>query len=145
MSNSLKVIDLITKEALRIAHEKCAFIGTVNRSYDDTYAKKGAKIGDTLRIRNPNQYTRRQGSRIMAVQDQAETSQNLAVATQDGVDMKFNSAELSLSIDELSARYIEPAMSVLMSGIEGDFLAAMTKGPTTRSARRERFPARQAM
>jgi hypothetical protein len=54
-------------------------------------AKKGAKIGDTLRIRNPNQYTRRQGSRIMAVQDQAETSQNLAVATQDGVDMKFNS------------------------------------------------------
>jgi hypothetical protein len=34
---------------------------------------------------------------------------------------------LSLSIDELSARYIEPAMSVLMSGIEGDFLAAMTK------------------
>jgi hypothetical protein len=128
MSNSLKVIDLITKEALRIAHEKCAFIGTVNRSYDDTYAKKGAKIGDTLRIRNPNQYTRRQGSRIMAVQDQAETSQNLAVATQDGVDMKFNSAELSLSIDELSARYIEPAMSVLMSGIEGDFLAAMTKG-----------------
>jgi hypothetical protein len=127
MSNSLKVIDLITKEALRIAHEKCAFIGTVNRSYDDTYAKKGAKIGDTLRIRNPNQYTRRQGSRIMAVQDQAETSQNLAVATQDGVDMKFNSAELSLSIDELSARYIEPAMSVLMSGIEGDFLAAMTK------------------
>jgi hypothetical protein len=33
-----------------------------------------------------------------------------------------------LSIDELSARYIEPAMSVLMSGIEGDFLAAMTKG-----------------
>jgi hypothetical protein len=127
MANSLKVIDLVTKEALRIAHEKCAFIGTVNRSYDDTYSKKGAKIGDTLRVRNPNQYSRRQGSRIMSVQDQQETTQALAVATQDGVDMKFNSAELSLSIDELSARYIEPAMSVLMSGIEGDFLTAMTK------------------
>jgi hypothetical protein len=49
------------------------------------------------------------------------------VATQDGVDMKFNSAELALSIDELSQRYIEPAVSVLCSGIEGDFIAAMTK------------------
>lgn len=127
MSNTLKVIDMVAKEALRIAHEKCAFIGTVYRGYDDSYAKKGAKIGDTLRIRNPNQYTRRTGSRIMSVQDQNEATQSLAVATQDGVDMKFNSAELSLSIDELSQRYIEPAMSVLCSGIEGDFLSAMTK------------------
>ena len=61
----------------------------------------------------------------MSVTDQNEATQNLAVATQDGVDMKFNSAELSLSIDELSQRYIEPAMSVLCSGIEGDFIAAI--------------------
>jgi hypothetical protein len=127
MANTLKVIDMVAKEALRIAHEKCSFIGTVYRGYDDSYSKKGAKIGDTLRIRNPNQYTRRSGSRIMSVQDQNEATQNLAVATQDGVDMKFNSAELSLSIDELSQRYIEPAMSVLCSGIEGDFISAMTK------------------
>jgi hypothetical protein len=127
MANTLKVIDMVAKEALRIAHEKCSFIGTVYRGYDESYAKKGAKIGDTLRIRNPNQYTRRSGSRIMSVQDQNEATQSLAVATQDGVDMKFNSAELSLSIDELSQRYIEPAMSVLCSGIEGDFIAAMTK------------------
>jgi hypothetical protein len=127
MANALKVIDMVAKEALRIAHEKCSFIGTVYRGYDDSYSKKGAKIGDTLRIRNPNQYTRRSGSRIMSVQDQNEATQNLAVATQDGVDMKFNSTELSLSIDELSQRYIEPAMSVLCSGIEGDFISAMTK------------------
>lgn len=127
MANSLKVIDMVAKEALRIAHEKCSFIGTVYRGYDDSYSKNGAKIGDTLRIRNPNQYTRRANSRIMSVQDQNEATQSLAVATQDGVDMKFNSAELSLSIDELSQRYIEPAMSVLCSGIEGDFITAMTK------------------
>jgi len=127
MSNTVLTIDMVTKEALRIAHEKATFLSTVNRSFDDSYAKAGAKIGDTLRIRNPNQYTRRQGSRIMSVQDQAETSQNLTVATQDGVDMKFNSAELALSIDEFSTRYIEPAMSVLVSGIEGDLIATATK------------------
>ena len=127
MSNTLSVIDMVTRESLRIAHEKLAFIGTIDRSYDSSYAKSGGKIGDTLRVRNPNQYVRRKGSRVMDVQDQAETTQNVTVATQDGVDMKFNSAELSLSIDELSRRYIEPAVSVLVSGIEGDVLSGVTK------------------
>ena len=127
MANTLSVIDMVTREALRIAHEKLSFIGTIDRSYDSSYAKSGAKIGDTLRVRNPNQYVRRQGSRVMDVQDQEESTQNVVVATQDGVDMKFNSAELSLSIDELSRRYIEPATSVLASGIESDVLQGVTK------------------
>lgn len=127
MANTLSVIDMVTREALRIAHEKLSFLGTIDRSYDSSYAKTGAKIGDTLRVRNPNQYTRRQGSRVMDVQDQAETTQNVTVAQQDGVDMKFNSAELSLSIDELSRRYIEPATAVLVSGIESDVLQSVTK------------------
>ena len=127
MSNTLSVIDMVARESLRIAHEKLSFLGTINRNYDDSYSKTGAKIGDSLRIRNPNQYTRRQGSRIMAVQDSTETTQTLTASTQDGVDLKFNSAELSLSIDELSRRYIEPAMSVLVAGIEGDVLTDMTK------------------
>lgn len=127
MSNALSVIDKVTREALRIAHEKLAFIGTIDRSYDSNYAKSGAKIGDTLRVRDPNQYVRRKGSRVMDVQDQEESTQSVVVATQDGVDMKFNSTELALSIDELSRRYIEPAMSVLCSGIEGDVLTSVTK------------------
>jgi hypothetical protein len=41
--------------------------------------------------------------------------------------MKFNSAELTLDISELSKRFIEPAVSVLVSGIESDVLQAVTK------------------
>lgn len=127
MANTLSVIDMVTREALRIAHEKLTFIGTIDRSYDPSYAQSGAKIGDTLRVRNPNQYVRRTGSRIMDVQDQDETTQDVVVATQDGVDMKFNCAELTLSIDELSRRYIDPAVSVLVSGVEGDVLTDVSK------------------
>jgi hypothetical protein len=127
MSNTLSVIDMVARESLRVAHENLTFLGTINRNYDDSFAKTGAKIGDSLRIRNPNQYVRRQGSRIMNVQDQAETTQTLTASTQDGVDMKFNSAELALSIDELSKRYIEPAVKVLVAGIEGDVLTDVTK------------------
>lgn len=127
MANSLVTIDMVTREALRIAHEKCQFIGTVDRQYDDSFAKTGAKIGSSLRVRKPNQYTRTTGSRVMDVQDQSELTSTITVATQDHVDMRFNSAELALSIDDLSKRYIEPAVSVLVSGIEADFLAYATK------------------
>jgi hypothetical protein len=127
MSNTLLTIDMIADRALAVAHEKAAFLGTVYRDYDSEFGKQGGKVGDTIRIRKPNQYVRRQGSRIMDVQDQGEANTTLTVATQDGVDMKFNSAELALSIDKFSERYIEPAVSVMVSGIEGDVLAAMTK------------------
>lgn len=135
MSNSFKVVDMIGKEALRIAHEKATFIGTVDRQYDESfkYDPRRSPQGQTLRVREPNQYTRRQGSRVMDVQDQAESSQTITVATQDGVDMKFNSAELIQSVnsdgafDDLSKRYIEPAVAVMISGIESDFLSYCTK------------------
>jgi hypothetical protein len=127
--NTLLTVDMITKEALMIAHEKATFIGTVNREYDDQFAKDGGggKIGDTLRIRNPNAYTRRQGSRVMDVQNQSETSQSLTVATQDGVDMKFNSAELALTIEDFSATLHRARSVVAGLGIDGDFITAMTK------------------
>lgn len=134
MSNTFKVIDMVTKEALRIAHEKASFIGQVDRQYDESFKDNGkGKHGATLRVREPNKYTRRQGSRVMDVQDQNESSQTITVATQDGVDMRFNSAELIQSVnsgaafDDLSKNYIEPAVSVLVSGIEADFIAFCTK------------------
>ena len=127
MANSLVTMDMISREALRIAHEKTQFIGTTDRQYDSSFAKTGAKIGTALRVRKPNQYLRTTGSRVMDVQDQAESNGTVTVATQDHVDMRFNSAELALSIDEISKRYIEPAVSVLVSGIEADYLAYATK------------------
>lgn len=127
MANSLVSIDMITRESLRVAHEALQFVGTVDRQYDDSYGKTGAKIGSALRVRKPNQYKRTTGSRVMDVQDQAETNGTITLATQDHVDMRFNSAELALTIDEISKRYIEPAVKVLVSGIEADFLAFATK------------------
>lgn len=135
MANTLSVVDRVLKEAQRIAHEKLTFITTTDLQYDKSFTYDSARgpNGQVLRIREPNQYTRRKGSRIMDAQDQDETTQNITVATQDGVDMRFNSQELIQSVnsdgafDALSRNYIEPAISVLCSGIESDFLAYATK------------------
>lgn len=127
MANSLLTIDMIGNEALRLAHEKASFIGTINRQFDSDFGNNSGKIGDTLRIRLPSQYTRRQGSRVMDVQDSEEQNTTLVTATQDGVDMKFNSRELSLDLQNFSDVHLNPAISSMISGIDSDVYQGCTK------------------
>jgi hypothetical protein len=122
MANSILTPTAVTRESLRILHQKLNFVGNVNRTYDDSYAKSGAKIGDSLKIRLPNQYTVRTG-KTLATQDTEESSTTLQVATQKGVDVNFSSAELTMDLDDFSERILQPAMSVLAANIEADALS----------------------
>ena len=124
MPNTILTPTAVTREALRILHQKLNFVGNVNRSYDDSFAKTGAKIGDSLKIRLPNEYTVRTGATLSA-QDTAESSVTLQVATQKGVDLNFTSVDLTLSLDDFSKRILDPAMSVLAANIEADALSMM--------------------
>jgi len=127
VANTLLTIDQITNEALRLAHEKATFLSTINRQFDESFGKESGKIGDTLRIRLPSQYTRRQGSRVMDVQDAEEQKTTLIVATQDGVDMRVNSREMALDLQNFSKLHLEPAMATLVSGVESDVLQGVSK------------------
>ncbi len=124
--NTLLSPTIITREALRILHANLNFIGNINKQYDDKFANAGAspsgKIGPSLTIRMPNQYKVRTGA-VLQVQDTVETSQVLTVSTQKGVDTIFSSQDLTLTIDEFSKRYLQPAMSVLATNIESDALS----------------------
>jgi coat protein Gp5 len=121
MANTILTPTQVTREALRILHQKLRFVGSISRQYDDSYAKKGAKIGDTLKIRLPNQYTVRTGATLSA-QDTTESSVSLQIATQKGVDLNFTSADLTLSLDDFGKRILSPAMAVLAANIEADAL-----------------------
>jgi hypothetical protein len=122
MANTFLTPTAVTREALRILHQKLNFVGSITREYDSSYAKSGAKIGDNLKIRLPNQYSVRTG-RNLAAQDTTENSVTLQVATQKGVDVTFNSAELSLSLDDFSKRILDPAMCALAANIEADAMS----------------------
>jgi hypothetical protein len=125
MANSILSPTIITREALRVLHQKSVFIGSVNRTYDDRFANSGAspsgKVGPTLQIRLPNQFTVRTGS-TMAIQDISEDEVALTVSTMKGVDFNFPSQDLTLTIDDFSARYLKPAMARLAADIEADAL-----------------------
>jgi hypothetical protein len=126
MANSLLTISQITRKAAMVLHQKCNFIGAMNRGYDDSFAKTGAKIGDTLRIRLPNEYVVRSGMAMQA-QGTSEQKVDLTVNNVKGVDLNFTSEELALSLDDFSDRIIDPAMSVLATNIEADVFAGLYK------------------
>ena len=122
MPNTILTPTAVTREALRVLHQKLNFVGSIVRDYDSSFAKTGAKIGDQLKIRLPNQYTVRNGATLSA-QDTVEQSVTLQVATQKGVDLNFTSVDLTLSLDDFSQRILEPAMSVLAASIEADAMS----------------------
>ena len=119
----------ITREALRILKNANGTLRKVNRQYDDRFGATGAKNGGTLNIRLPNRYSVTTGRTATTGGDNTvETSTALVVGTQKHVSMGFYSSELTLSLDDFSARYLKPAMSVLASTISQDVCVAAQSG-----------------
>ena len=116
MSNSLLTIGMITREAISLWENTNLFVQNIDRQYDDQFARTGAKIGQQLKIRLPSDYTLRTGV-TASVQDTAQQSISLPVATQMGVDLSFTSADLTMSVDDFAPLYIEPAVNVIAGGV----------------------------
>ncbi len=119
MSNTLLTPSQITRGALVILHNNLRFCRTINRQYDDQFAKEGAKIGSTLRIRLPNQYTVSSGA-ALSIQNTEEIQVTLSVAKQRHVDTNFTSAELTMQLQDFMERIGEPSMSVLAAAVDAE-------------------------
>ena len=117
MPNTILTPDMITREAVRVLHGELDFISSINRQYDDSFAQTGAKIGDTLRIKKPAEYTVRQ-TMTRSAQDHVETQVSLPVTQISGVDVDWTSQELTLDFDDFSKNHMKPAMSVIAADVE---------------------------
>lgn len=121
MANSLLTIDMITNEAVRLFSQTNAFLRNVDRQYDDQFARNGAKIGDTLRVRLPNDYLVGDGPTITP-QGTNEKSVPLTVATQKHVAIDFGAAEKTMSLDDFSERILAPAVNRLAATVAADLI-----------------------
>lgn len=121
MPNALLTINMITREAVRLWKNSNAFIQNVDMQYDESYAVNGAKIGSTLRIRLPNDFTVATGP-ALSVQDTAEQSTTLVLATQKHVDVAFSTADRTLSLDDYSRRILAPMVNNLAGAVAVDII-----------------------
>ena len=125
MANSLLTINQITREAVEIFVNSNAFIKNIDRQFDDEFGKQGAKIGSTLRIRLPNDYTVADGPGL-SIQDTSEQYTVLTMATQKNVGISFATADLLLSLDDYAERIILPAMNNLCGKVATTVMSGVT-------------------
>lgn len=142
MANTLLTIDQITRKALQILENNLVISRNINRQYDDSFAKSGAKIGNTLRIRKPDRAIVTNGA-ALNVQDVNDDQVTLTIDNQAQTSFSFTSAEMALSMDDFSARYLEPRMKQMATHIdmavakayEDIFYSVGTPGSTPNSTR----------
>lgn len=123
MANTLLTIDMITREAVRLFKNTNLFIMNIDTQYDPAFAVDGAKIGQSLRIRLPNDYTVRHGP-AMQIQGTNEQYTTLTVQNQYGVDVGFTTAERTMSLDDYNEIVLQPMLNDLV----GDIAATVMEG-----------------
>ena len=127
MANTLLTINMITREAVRLWKNSNAFLQNVDMQYDDSFAVSGAKIGSSLRIRLPNDFTVATGP-ALDVQDTSEQQTTLVLATQKHVDVAFSLADRTLSLDDYSRRVLAPMVNNLAGAVAVDIMSGSEGG-----------------
>lgn len=110
--NSLLTIDMITQEAVMIFKNSNLFVMNMDTQYDGAFANDGAKIGQTLRIRLPNDYVVNDGPALQ-LQGTNEQYTTLSLTSQKVVALGFTSAERTMSIDDYAEIILQPAVNNL--------------------------------
>lgn len=127
MANQLLTINMITREAVRLWKNSNAFIQNVDMQYDDSFAVTGAKIGSSLRIRLPNDFTVATGP-ALSVQDTSEQSTTLVLATQKHIDVAYSTADRALSLDDYARRILAPMVNNLAGAVAVDIMSGAEGG-----------------
>lgn len=123
MSNTVLNPDIIASEAVMVLENNCVFGKLFYRGYEDEFdSVNGYKVGSTIRVRRPNDFTVRTGD-TASIQDVTEVAEYISIDTKIGVDFQFSSTDLTLKIGELSERVIKPAMIQLANKIDQDCAA----------------------
>lgn len=127
MSNTLLTSSMIAKESLRLLKNNLVFARSVYRKFDKEW-QGDRKIGDTVNIRLPAQYTVRSGKAI-SIQNHTDRVVALTLDSQKGVDVEFSSKDLALNLQDFSKQVLEPQIVQLANTIDFDGLSLYYKIP----------------
>lgn len=116
MANTILTDEVIAKESLRLLENNLVFARGVNRKYEKTFEGE-RKVGDTINVKLPSQYTVRSGA-TAAVQDNVQQTVPVVVDQQKGIDVEFSSKELALDLQDFSKEVLEPQIATLANYVD---------------------------
>jgi hypothetical protein len=112
MANTLATPTWVTKEVARGYTNEIKFISNVNRTYDDQYVQNGAKVGDTVQARLPQRFTATDGQALQ-LQNLYDQTVPITLTNQKNVAFGYSSSQATLQLDDVRARYVQPAAEAL--------------------------------
>lgn len=129
MSNTTLTASVVAKTALAILENELGVLKTLYRAHESEFSNKvnGYKVGDTISIRRPADFTVRSGA-TLSTQDVIEGKTTLTIDQQIGVDFQFNSTDLTLSVSDMAERIMKPAMSNIINYMANDVFTQMYQG-----------------
>ena len=119
MANGFQNPSIFTDDSLRVLFNTIVLGKKVSRKHQKEFGQPMNKIGDTLNIRRPAQFTVTSGA-AYSPQDYTETSIPLVINQQKHIDTTFTSADLTLRVQDFSDRVIKPKMTRLAQQIDID-------------------------
>ncbi len=124
MANTLITPSIIAKEALRQLKNNLV----MGRLVHTDYTKEFNKVGSTISIRKPVQFTVSDGA-TRSNQDVTEGTVSLAIDKRKHVSWKFSTSDLTLTVENYSERYIKPAMIALSQQVETSLMGLYSSVP----------------
>lgn len=130
-----KTSGYVAKEALLGLVNNSLLLPAVDRQYSSEFGIQagGARVGKTIRVKSPAQFTTVSGTTLdsSTVQAVLESEKVLTLDKREGVHFEFDSEQLTFEIDgkggDMSERVLQPAGHALGAKIESDGFAAAAK------------------
>lgn len=117
MANTLATSTWVVKEVGRGFLNEIAFVRNLNRTYDDQYIVSGARVGNTVKARLPQRFSATDGQALQ-LQNLYDQTVDLTLTNQKNVAFGWSSAQKTTELDDVRARYVQPAAEVLANAAD---------------------------
>src|SRR5262245_25397588 len=126
MANTLVTPTWVTMETARYFVNSLRGVVNFNRSYSDEYVQAGAKVGDTVKVRLPQQWEVTDGEGFVQ-QNLLDQTVNVILNRRRQVGFGWSSAQATTDLDDIRDRYVQPAAETLANNMDRQSLADVYK------------------
>ncbi len=126
MANTLATPEWVTFETALYFVNSLRGVAQFNREYNDEFRVDGAKVGDTVKVRLPQQFTAEEGEALVT-QNLVDRTVNLILNRRRHTGFGWSSAQATTDLDEIRSRYVQPAAETLANSYDRVSLADVYK------------------
>lgn len=122
MANNFKNTSLVTKIAVKEFLNALVMGSKVDRQLDSQFQKVGASI----QVRRPVMFEATSGATLGTATDIEERAATVTLDQRQKVHFEITSQDMTLSVEDMTSRFIKPAMEELAQKVETDLGAVYT-------------------